>query len=465
MRVALIHIGRGMDGTPASPVVDHLGLAMLAGSLEAVGHEVTIYDTLLQSAEDAEIVPLLEQGRPNLIGFTLNYTNIEAAVAVAEECNRRWPNVPIVAGGYYATFHCETLLAPRSPFSAVILGEGEVPLVRMATGGPGKWREIPGVASRMGDRLHICPPESPPPFGSLPNRSLQQIGFLKGFAPECYRVSIEASRGCSHACNFCSIAACQDMAGDLGGRRLRDPQAIAKEIGTIVRDYGLRDFWFMDADFLGPLSESEHVLSVARAIAGLKQDITLEVDARADAVTPVLVKELRKAGLERCFLGIESFDDRTLRRLGKASSEKSNLRAVRILEEHGVRPILGMIMFHPMSTREQLRHDHARLRSIGYEKTQMLFRLKKYRGSKDAKQTDSDGKGVAPWADYGWEFDNPEIAEIWSAFDALRLKALDEVFIELTAQMRAGLITSSEFMRRSDAIFNSFGEDVDAILG
>ncbi len=124
----------------------------------------------------------------------------------------------------------------------------------------------------------------------------------------------------------------------------------------------------MDADVLGPPGQRKHTLARARAIAKLPRDITLEIDARADSIPPEIIRAFQAAGLKRCFVGVDSFDGPTLTRLAKGTPPETNLRAIETLQYHGVRPIIGIIMFHPASTLGQLRKDHHVLRSIGYEK-------------------------------------------------------------------------------------------------
>lgn len=462
MRIALIHIARGMDGTPASPIIDHLGLQCLEGALSKK-HNVQIFDTALLRIDDASLLQKVVAFSPDIAGFTLNYINCKDVEFFSASLKKIYPAIRILAGGLYATFHQESLLRPDSPFDAVVLGEGETPLLHMAS--TEQWNTIPGVAVRCGSQLVSNPPLRPNDFFDLPNRSFSQLPALAKFPRGCAKAALEASRGCTHACSFCSIAASQKMARDSCRRRLRPTEDIAKEISYIHDTFGMHDFWFMDADFLGPTAEQKRIHRLSQQIRDLGiRNLTLEIDARVDGVSSASIAKLAEAGLQKCFLGVESFDATTLNRFSKGTTPAMNLQAIEILEQEGVRPIIGVIMFHPQSTKDQLLRDHEALRLIGYEKTQMLFRLKKYRGSREAQSTDSDGRGIAPWADYGWEFSDPEIADIWSKFDSLRLAALDKVFVELTAKLERNTISVETFIQITDETFHKFGEDVDSIF-
>jgi len=458
MRVALVHLSRGVDGTPVSPLVDHLGLGILAAVLRRAGHEATILDTGPLSLDIAELPQMVLDCEPDLIGFSLNYVNIAESLALIRALRESIPHVPMTAGGLYATFHAEALL--QRGVDLVVLGEGEQPLLRLAEQGKDRkaWSQISGLAWLENGTIRRTDPIPGLALDDLPDAARDTLPPFTNLPRGSFKVALEASRGCKHTCRFCSIAAAQRLDNTAGRRRTKSPELIAREIAAIVSQYGLRDFWFMDADFLGGRDELARQLAIAEAIGSLGQDITFEMDTRADGVTPEAIAALRQAGLDRVFLGVESFDQATLDLFAKGATVEGNRRAVDILEEAGVRPLLGTIMFHPKSTLAQLRRDHEALAAIGYEKTQMLFRLKKYRGSRDAGDLDCDGRGISFNEDYGWEFKDPVMGLAWNLFDRARLQLMDAVFNDLTKAFHRGEVDVPTFVRRSDRIFHSLGE-------
>ena len=104
MRIALVHIARGMDGTPASPIIDHLGLQCLEGALYKT-HNVKIFDTALLCIDDISLLQVVKAFNPEIAGFTLNYINCKEVEVFAASLKKYCPTVKIIAGGLYATFH------------------------------------------------------------------------------------------------------------------------------------------------------------------------------------------------------------------------------------------------------------------------------------------------------------------------------------------------------------------------
>mgnify|MGYP001099282374 CR=1 FL=1 len=164
------------------------------------------------------------------------------------------PDVPVVAGGPYASSDPFTLLSDRN-IDVAVIGEGEETLLDLARciqeEGPA-WKShlatIPGTVSRSEDGLvHHSPPRPPiTDLDSLPkpawdtidvrwfwtHRSLSTAG-VRPYMP------IFTSRGCPYACTYCH---------NIFGRsfRARSPESVLEELVELQRTFGVNDFEFLD---------------------------------------------------------------------------------------------------------------------------------------------------------------------------------------------------------------------------
>jgi len=100
------------------------------------------------------------------------------------------------------------------------------------------------------------------------------------------------------------------------------------------------------------------------------------------------------AGLDRVFLGLESFSPSQLKRYGKQISVESNFRAVDILRNMGVDVVAGYIPIDPLMSLEELQENLVGLRSTGmYKKvTNPLSVLRVQEGSPYLKMVRSREK-------------------------------------------------------------------------
>ena len=184
--------------------LEPLGLELVAQSARKAGHEVRLLD--LQVFRHRDYFRLLEDFKPEAIGFSLNYlANIPEVVDLAKETRRRLPECFIFAGGHSASFTAKEILAhAEGAISCVVRGEGEAitPQVLEAADDPEKLRTLPGITSIYGDgpapRLVENLNATQPARDMLARRRKYFIGVLDPCA------SIEFTRGCPWDCSFCS---------------------------------------------------------------------------------------------------------------------------------------------------------------------------------------------------------------------------------------------------------------------
>ncbi len=89
-----------------------------------------------------------------------------------------------------------------------------------------------------------------------------------------------------------------------------------------------------------------------------------KINCRADAVDPILLAEMRDAGLYLVYMGLESGSDEGLRTLHKQTTVEQNIRAVETLKELDILFDFGFMMLDPSSTFESIADNVEFLRRI-----------------------------------------------------------------------------------------------------
>ncbi len=340
---------------------ENLSLRYLRGALERAGYAVT--QIAFNTADDLErAVAELAASGASLAGFSMVFTCRAREFAdLARRARALGWRGTLVAGGHFAAFHAEDLLRDESAFDAVALGEGELVMTALAARG-GDPAGVDGLVRRTADGRILRRPAAPPP-------DLDELPWpARRTPPDAYlglpMANVLGSRGCEHACAFCSIAAWSRLCGGPRVRR-RNPERLADELADLYRR-GYRLFNFHDDNFLLP--EPEATRDRVRALfAALRRRgvgrLGFAIKARPDEVDPALFAALYRRGLFRVFLGIEAGSPAALRRLGRGQTLDDNERALALLARLDLQVCFNLLMFDPDSTLEDARAHIAFLRA------------------------------------------------------------------------------------------------------
>jgi len=328
---------------------ENLGLRYIASSLESKGHVVAIVPFNSEQDMD-EAVGQTIAGSPEIVGLSMIFTSrgrefctLAARLRAAGFCGH------VVAGGPFASFNCERLVAEYPAFDSVALGEGEELMCSLADH-LNSLELVPGLCYRGADGLPITNPAS----GNAdhlddlpwPKRTVFHSYFGKPIA------SILTSRGCWRECAFCSINAWYERGG--GKKfRYRSVDSIVAEIADLYHRHGIRVLNFQDDNFFLP-NPAKAVERFAAVRDGLKnagvRDIAIAVKARPDSIHEDAISILEDLGLFRVFLGVENASENGLRNLNRKNTVEQILHALEVLNSFDVHIAYNLLMFEPDTT-------------------------------------------------------------------------------------------------------------------
>ncbi len=334
MRVLLLEPPKTPWEMMGDVVAPPLGLAQLAGCLEAAQIPVEILDANALELGWAGTEEAIAQAGPDLIGitvFTPYVPDVAQAVSVARQAA---PQATIVLGGPHATFTVEETFETMPGTDVIVRGEGDQILVELARAletGAGL-EGVPGISYRRDGE--IVENASPPPL-DLANHPLPAFHLMP---MERYHfaslggpfATVVASRGCPFQCSFCS-----EWPFWRGGWRPHEPEWVVEQLDILVNRYGRTNIWFGDDCFN---VSRDHVAAICEGILQREIDVNWYYQGRADLLVKHkdLLPLMRKAGNRMVQLGIEASNDEQRDELNKQLRTETVEEAVRLLRENDI---------------------------------------------------------------------------------------------------------------------------------
>lgn len=164
------------------------------------------------------------------------------------------------------------------------------------------------------------------------------------------------ARGCPFLCNFCSVI-------KIAGRRIRS-QSIATTMASLraAKAAGVRLIMFTSDNF-NKYPEAEALLA-AMIEERLKLPFFVQCDTQI-ARQEGLVERLARAGCFQIFVGVESFNRRTLLAAKKGQNRPETYRdIVRLCRAHGISSHFSNIIGFPDQTERDVHHHMEVLRGL-----------------------------------------------------------------------------------------------------
>ncbi|HNS18894.1 MAG TPA: magnesium-protoporphyrin IX monomethyl ester anaerobic oxidative cyclase [Sedimentisphaerales bacterium] len=348
-----------------------LGLLSIGGPLIDAGHELRLLDAEFGPLSTREIVEQVVTFAPQvvLLGHSGSTSGHPIAAMVARAIHEAIPAAWIVYGGVFPTFHWRRILADEPQFDVIVRGEGEETILRVidAIETDVPLEEVPGIAYR----------EAGLPRATAPARILDDLdAFRVGWQlidPSRYTywgdrraVVVQFSRGCPHQCNYCGQHPFWRR------WRHRDPQKLAAELAWLHRTHGVEVIDFADEN---PNASRPAWRAFLEALITENVPLTLVGSTRADDIVrdADILHLYKQAGFARLLLGIESYNEETLRKIRKGGTTAKDREAIRLLRRHNILSMATYVVGFDDETDRDYWRGLRQLVSYDPDQIQMLY--------------------------------------------------------------------------------------------
>lgn len=351
LRVLLLSVplpGGKISGEISPP----LGLAYIASFLESKGVEVNLVDAHALNFNLNMIKNLFLQERPNIIGVSVTTAQVTLAFSLAEIAKMILPNVFFIVGGAHPSLLPYDLLSNEN-IDACVIGEGETTLFEIVKAlEEGKNLErIKGITFR-GHHGPIFSGVRPPieNLDALPFPAWHKLPIEKYTSPINRRhpyANIVASRGCPYNCIFCGV-------GRILGKnqRKRTPKNVVDEIQYLVESFHVKEIFVRDSTFT---FDPKWATRIADEIRQRELDILWQCETRANLVNQKLLKRMKASGCYAIWYGVESGNNKILKRMKKGITTDQVREAFKITKAAGIRTHAFFIFGMPDETKETMR--------------------------------------------------------------------------------------------------------------
>jgi len=373
VRIVLIEPPKFVKATNHLSVVamPPLGLAYVAASLLAHGHDVAVVDAVaegisqltpfaprsgifLKGLMDNQILARISNDT-ELIGISCMFSYQWLTVRhLVDRAKDRFPGVPVVLGGEHPTgLTAEVFRTSRVDY--VVLGEGEETVVELAErlAGGRDVTSLPGLACREPNgrvrvnerRGRIAEVDAiPTPAWKLFDLEAyiehnQPHGASRGrFIP------MLATRGCPFQCTFCTSPQMWTTRWTP-----RSPALVVDEMEQYIREYRIVDFQFED---LTAIVRKDWILQFCAEIErrGLTLTFQLPSGTRSEAVDIEVARAMKRAGCHEFAFAPESGDEGILKAIKKRVSLPRMFESARQTMQAGINVGCFFIIGFPEDT-------------------------------------------------------------------------------------------------------------------
>lgn len=322
-----------------------LSILSIAAMIEGK-EEYAIVDGNLDANPTASLITRIQEQQVEALAVSvMPGPQTVGAVATCREIRARFPKIPILWGGYFASnYTAAALNAPYVDFA--VRGQGEQTFVEWleAIRGRRELASIAGLSYKDADGAPRHNPErpmrSPDQFPWYPYHRIPAEKYLLPTFLGRRTAVHQASIGCPFRCNFCGVVTFS------GSReKMESPSRTESILRHLVTAYGVDAVQFYDNNFF---LREDHTRELADRIAPLH--LRWWCEGRADIMmgySDATLEALRRAGCTMIFFGAESGSNQNLKEMNKDLCVEHTLALAPRIRNFGIIPEFSLIFGNP----------------------------------------------------------------------------------------------------------------------
>lgn len=323
-----------------------MGLAYTAGFLEPHDIECKIVDANLFKFDEDKVFNIIKNYNPDVVGISYNVVSVHEAINISKMVKENL-HKHVILGGPSSAGNPKFILE-NSKADCVVRGEGELTTLNLIKSNF-DLKNVSGILYLKKGKL-IQNPSQPviEDINTIPFPAWHLLPKLSLYKNRSRRYPIApmvTSRGCPYACTFCGSAKT--------GWRYRTAENIVSEIELLVKEYGVKQIDVLDDNFTLLERRANDVLDeiIEKKLNIL---ITFPNGLRADRLTPELIKKMKKAGVYRTGIGIETGDEKIMDNIKKYLELDRVRESIKLLRKEGI-VVFGYFLFGlPGDTKESM---------------------------------------------------------------------------------------------------------------
>ncbi len=385
----------GSDITDFSPALGCIYVASAVAAENLFGVQRSFFVKYIDGQfgwSPKQIADEISTEKTSLVGINYIHRTSSITESIIELLNTKDSHPRIIIGGINSILNAKKILA-KYPDIICCTGEGEKVIRQLLMGDTLK--NIDGISYIQNNRIVVNRPimlriDSDEDVPVL----YKQFGAIYKNEKSEIEAAMLTTRGCPWVCSFCSTPR------SMGKARYRKMSRIIQDIEYLHYEHRVKVIHIYDDIFIINKKRAKQFVEAIRA-RNLDGKLSFKVLARADVIcrfSKGLLCDLKRSGVDRVAIGIESGNNQLLNKIKKGISTNKVIYALRLLKHAGIKT-RGFFMFglpdETVQEMEETYHFAVYLHKKGLLDTGVAHFAKVYPGTDWEQEAMDKGKILA----------------------------------------------------------------------